>query len=197
MKSLLEAGARLQQMLSSHGWRFCYIGGVANYRWGTPRLTSDLDLTLLTGFGEEDRFVLVLLDLFRSRIGDPVSFAKENRVLLLRTDEGINVDVALGAMPFEERSIARSSTSEIVPGASLRTCSAEDLIVYKSFASRPQDWVDVEGVILRQSGKLNWAQIWLELDELATLKGSPELLAQLEHVAHRTEQVIGAFPRSR
>jgi len=27
--------------------------------------------------------------------------------------------------------------------ARLRTCSAEDLIVHKAFAARPQDWVDI------------------------------------------------------
>jgi len=43
----------VQQVFERHGWRFCFIGGVANFRWGTPRLTDDLDLTLLTGFGAE------------------------------------------------------------------------------------------------------------------------------------------------
>jgi hypothetical protein len=48
------------------------------------------------------------------------------------------MDIALGAMPFEERTIERSSLAELVPSAILRTCSAEDLIVHKAFAGRPQ-----------------------------------------------------------
>ena len=51
MRTLLQAGARAQQVFERRGWKFCFIGGVANFRWGTPRLTDDLDLTLLTGFG--------------------------------------------------------------------------------------------------------------------------------------------------
>lgn len=193
MITLLEAGARLQRTLEAQKWQFCFIGGVANFRWGTPRLTTDLDLTLLTGFGREAEFVRMLLGLFESRIPDAADFAERYRVLLLRTEEGMPVDIALGAMPFEERSIGRSSLGELVPGATLRTCSAEDLVVHKAFAARPQDWVDIEGVILRQQGRLDWPQIWTELGDLAALKEAPELLDELARVAQRAESVIGPY----
>ena len=197
MKTLLQAGARVQQGLERRGWHFCFIGGVANFRWGTPRLTNDLDLTLLTGFGAERQYVHALLEEFESRIPDPASFAAQNRVLLLRTADGFGVDVALGAMPFEASTIERSSNVELVPGAVLRTCSAEDLIVHKAFAARPQDWVDVEGVILKQQGRLDWSQIWADLEELAALKEAPELVEELERIAARAEQVIGPYARGR
>ena len=103
------------------------------------------------------------------------------------------VDIALGAIPSEERSIERSSPVEIVPGSEMRTCSAEDLIVHKAFAGRPQDWVDVEGVILRQLGSLNWPQIWTELRDLAALKEEPDLLVTLAEIAERAESVVGPF----
>ena len=197
MKTLLQAGAQVQQIFERHGWQFCFIGGVANFRWGTPRLTNDLDLTLLTGFGAEARFAAALLAEFESRIPDAAGFAAEHRVLLLRTPDGFGIDVALGAMPFEASAIARSSNAELVPGAILRTCSAEDLIVHKAFAARPQDWVDIEGVILKQRGRLAWPQIWSDLTELADLKEAPELVDELERIARRTEAVIGPFPRGR
>jgi hypothetical protein len=196
VKTLFQAGARVQEILESRRWKFCFIGGVAKYRWGTPRLTNGLDLTLLTGFGNEPRYVEALLSEFDARITDPAGFAARNRVLLLRTSEGVGLDVALGAMPFEERTIERSSEVELVPGALLRTCSAEDLIVHKAFAARPQDWADVEGVILKQRGRLGWRQIWSELEELAELKESPELVSELERLARRTEEVLGPYPRT-
>ncbi|MDQ8164712.1 MAG: hypothetical protein P3A28_03010 [Gemmatimonadota bacterium] len=197
MKTLLQAGARVQQLLEQRGWRFCFIGGLANFRWGTPRLTDDLDLTLLTGFGAEASFAQALLAEFESRIPDAAAFAEQNRVLLLRTDDGFGLDIALGAMPFEERSIVRSTQIELVPGAVLRTCSAEDLVVHKAFAARPQDWVDVEGVILKQRGVLVWPQIWSELSDLAALKEAPELLDELARIARRAEKVIGPFAHGR
>ena len=193
MITLFSAGAIVQGVLRERGWRFCFIGGVANYRWGSPRTTNDLDLTLFTGFGEERRFAEELLRHFRSRLADPLAFAAQNRVLLLATADGIGIDIALGAMPFESAAIDRSSMDELAPGVALRTCSAEDLIVHKAFASRPQDWVDVEGVILRQRGQLQWSQIWADLRDLAMLKEEPEILDHLERIIERAKAVVGPF----
>ena len=197
VNTLFQAGARLQRIFERHNWTFCFIGGVANFRWGTPRLTNDLDLTLLTGFGGESAYIAALLAEFESRISGAEEFALRNRVLLLRTPDGFGVDVALGAMPFEASAIERSSNVELVRGATLRTCSAEDLIVHKAFAARPQDWVDIEGVILKQRGLLLWTQIWSDLVVLADLKEAPELLTELDRVATRAESVVGPFPHAR
>jgi hypothetical protein len=197
VNSLLQAGVELQGWLESRTWPFCYIGGVANFRWGTPRLTADLDLTLLTGFGQEQPFIHALLAEFESRISDAVDFAEANRVLLLRSVNGVPIDIALGAMPFEESAIARSSKAELVPNAFLRTCSAEDLIVHKAFAARPRDLVDIEGVVLRQRGQLNWPQLWADLADLAAIVDRPEIPAAVERIAVSVESVLGAFPRSR
>lgn len=197
MRTLLQAGARVQRTFERFGWRFCFIGGVANFRWGTPRLTNDLDLTLMTGFGAEATYTKALLSEFESRITDAAGFAAQNRVVLVRTDDGFGVDIALGAMPFEERSVERSSNAELVAGVTLRTCSAEDLVVHKAFAGRPQDWVDVEGVILKRRGVLAWPQVWRELADLAALKEAPELVDELERIALRAEQVIGPYSHGR
>ena len=149
-------------------------------RWGEPRETVDVDLTLLTGFGGEEKFIEILLQHFAGRIPDVAQFARERRVLLLRSARGVGLDVALGALPFEELIIQRSSTFEYPPHASLRTCSAEDLIVLKAFAGRGQDWVDVERIIVRQTGALDWSYVQTQLQPLAELKGAPEILDQLE-----------------
>ena len=37
MKTLLQAGARAQEVSERPDLEFCFIGGVANFRWGTPR----------------------------------------------------------------------------------------------------------------------------------------------------------------
>jgi hypothetical protein len=52
----------------------------------------------------------------------------------------------------------------------LRTCSAEDLVVLKAFADRPQDWLDIEGVLVRQGRSLDRAQVIDELLPLLELK---------------------------
>lgn len=193
MRELIEAASLVQAELSAHGWRFCFIGGIANLRWGTPRLTRDMDLTLLTGFGGEDPYIEALTRRFASRVPDGADFARRHRVLLLRTDDGTPIDIALGAMPFEERSVERASTFAYLAGMSLFTCSAEDLIVHKAFAARPQDWVDVEGVIVRQRGRLDWPDIWRELIPLTELKEAADIVDRLRGVANAAQDVIGPF----
>jgi hypothetical protein len=66
-----------------------------------------------------------------------------------------------------------------VPGLDIRTCSAEDLIVLKLFASRPLDIRDAEGVGVRQKGRLDWQYIEAELRPLAEIKGDPAILSTL------------------
>lgn len=180
MTEVLQAALELQQLCEAQQWRFCFIGGVALQRWGEPRETVDVDLTLLTGFGGEERFVTKLVDRFESRIADAAQFALANRVLLLRAKSGVGLDIALGGLPFEESAIARSSLFEFPGDVRLRTCSAEDLIVMKAFAERGKDWVDIEGILIRQTGKLDWGYVWSQITPLADLKGAPEILTELD-----------------
>ena len=180
MLNVLQAAADLQQFCEQHHWRFCFIGGVALLRWGEPRETVDVDATLLTGFGGEETFVRPLMTHYQTRIDNALEFALSRRVLLLRAKSGVGLDIALGALPFEESAIARSSVFEYPGKVLLRTCAAEDLIVMKAFAARPKDWIDVEGIIVRQRSTLDWPYIRHQLKPLAELKGSPEILRELD-----------------
>jgi hypothetical protein len=177
---VIQAAAELQTVCQTQDWQFCFIGGLALQRWGEPRETVDADLTLLTGFGGEDRFIKILLQRFEGRIPDAAQFALDRRVLLLRSRKGVGLDVALGGLPFEALLVQRSSFFEYPPKVALRTCTAEDLLVLKAFAGRGQDWVDVERIIVRQTGRLDWSYVRNQLRPLAELKGAPEILDQLE-----------------
>src|SRR5687768_1176363 len=102
MNPLFEAAVEVCQVMQSHGWRFCIIGGLAVQKWGEARTTLDVDLSLLAPFGDEEEFVTTLLKRFRARTSDAAEFAMMNRVLLLAASNGTDVDVALAALPFEE-----------------------------------------------------------------------------------------------
>ena len=90
------------------------------------------------------------------------------------------IDIALAAFPFEEEVVEGSSEYSFTPDITLRTCSAEDLIILKAFADRPQDWVDVEGVIVRQTARLDRKYILERLTTLCELKEAPEIVARAE-----------------
>ncbi|MEX1127674.1 MAG: nucleotidyl transferase AbiEii/AbiGii toxin family protein [Vicinamibacterales bacterium] len=180
MNEVIRAAAELQSVCEAEGWRFCLIGGLAVQRWGEPRETVDVDLTLLTGFHDEARFVSILTARFEPRIDDAADFALVNRVLLLRAASGVGLDIALGGLPFEESVVNRSSLFTFPPDVPLRTCSAEDLLVLKAFADRPKDWIDIEGIVIRQSGRIDWPYVRSQLAPLVELKEAPEILRRLE-----------------
>ena len=56
MKSLFLLAAELERFFQERRWRYCFIGGIANQRWGRPRTTVDVDVTLLTGLGTEETY---------------------------------------------------------------------------------------------------------------------------------------------
>jgi hypothetical protein len=98
------------------------------------------------------------------------------------SDSGISIDIALGGLPYEETVVARATFFEFLPGLRLLTCSAEDLIVLKSFADRDRDWVDVETIIIRQQQGLDWPYIIEQLTPLGEIKKSPAIVQRLEKI---------------
>jgi hypothetical protein len=180
MHPAIEAALELQGFLESHGEKFCIIGGLAVQRWGEVRLTVDADATVLTDWSRDEVVTDLLLGSpFLPRMADAREFALSNRVLLLKNAKGTHVDVALGAMDFENRSVQRSSLWRVSENAMLRTCSAEDLLVHKTFAGRTRDWADIEGILQRQGPKLDLELVRSELLPLLELKGTPEAMDRL------------------
>lgn len=182
MNSLLKAAANVCRILTELEPEFCVIGGIALQRWGEPRTTNDIDVSTFVGFGAETEAVTELLSHFKPRFEDTVEFSQANRIALLKTNDDIGIDVSLGALPFELRVIERSSWWNVPEHGQIKTCSVEDLIVLKAFASRPQDWIDIEGVIIRQGRALNQELIMTELAPLTELKEEPEILEQLQEL---------------
>ena len=175
-----KSAVETQQQLLELGFQTCVIGGIAVQRWGEPRVTKDVDFTLLCGFGNERRIVSEILRHFDPRVEDAEEFAIRARVLLVEDSRGTPLDISLGALPYEENVIARATPWQAPKSGSLITCSAEDLVVLKAFANRTQDIRDIEGVIIRQGARLNRSLVLKELTPLVELKEEPEILDQLQ-----------------
>jgi hypothetical protein len=170
MNGILDAAVEVDCRFADSGFRYCMIGGIALQRWGQPRMTLGVDVTVMTNFGGEGPVIKQILQWFPARIEDAAEFARQSRVLLLTVGQEVGVDVTLGALPFESRMIDRSSVWQLGDERSLRTCSAEDLVVQKAFAGRDQDWVDIRNVIDRQTDALDRALIIREVKPLLDLK---------------------------
>lgn len=177
---LFQAALELQEYFQEKGWKFCFFGGLAVLRWGEIRMTQDVDLCLLCGFGSEEKHIENLLTNFKPRISGAHEFALQNRVLLLYASNGVSIDISLSGLPFEEEMINRATYFEYLPGFDLITCSAEDLIILKGFADRPKDWMDIEGIAIRQAQHLDQSYIIDQLSPLCELKKAPEIIPNLK-----------------
>jgi len=155
MRDLFTAARGVQAFCFSQGWRFCFIGGLAVWRWGKPRFTQDIDLTVLAGFRDEEYIVDAFLARYPSRVPNGRELFLAQRVLRLVDDGGVPMDIALGGLPFEESAVVRATDHEFVAGEPLRVCSAEDLLVMKAFAARPHDWGDADAVVARNPAGLD------------------------------------------
>jgi hypothetical protein len=188
MIDLITEAHKFQTYCRSLGWDFCFIGGLALQHWGEPRLTRDIDVTILTGFGSEDEFTAAILKRYEARIPDAEVFAQQRRVLLVRSSAGIDFDISFAALPFEEQMIQRGTDAEYLPGIELRICSAEDLIVLKCFANRAQDWQDVSSVVIRRGHRnLDWDYIMTSLEPLVTVKEEPQIMERLKNLHLHSE----------
>src|SRR5260221_6117081 len=186
MNDVFDAARALQEFCVKQKWKFCFIGGIACQKWSEPRVTDDVDLTLLTGFGDEGPFIDALLTWLKPRRPDAKEFAERSRVLLLQTDKGVGIDIAMGAFPFEELATQRARDVALSLGLSLRLCTAEDFIVFKVFAASLAHGRDVEMTIVRQGdAALDWKCIREQLVPLLELKEQPDLLDQLEALRAR------------
>lgn len=179
MITLFERARAVQAFLERREFTFCFIGGIALQHWGEPRATRDLDLSVFTGFGGEGPIVDALLGHFGARIADAREFALQYRVLLLADADGVPIDVALAALPYEAELIHRAAAVEFMPNVNLRICSAEDLFVLKAFADRDQDRADILGIARRRGRQLDWDAV---LQRLTPLVEAKEDLTILERV---------------
>lgn len=65
--ALFIAANEVFDWLGKHDLRACIIGGLAVQRLGEPRLTQDVDITLLAEFGDEEGILDLCLGSFAAR----------------------------------------------------------------------------------------------------------------------------------
>jgi hypothetical protein len=186
---LSQAALDFRPSARPNGGRFASSAALPTRSGGKLRFTEHADLSLLTGFGNEERFIHPLLRRFAGRRPDAADFAIRSRVSLLRHANGVALDVGLAAFPCEEATIARARDCEVPGGlGQLRVCGPEDFIIYKVFAGRDHDRGDVTGVLERQR-HLNLELILRELpwlreareDDGASLRRLEGLLVKYGH----------------
>lgn len=180
MNPQLEAAWEIHEFLTSRGLRYAVIGGIALQKWGEPRLTRDVDITLDASAGDAGDLVRLVTKRFPSRTEDPVLFAQRTRMALVKASNGVDVDIALAFPGYEDELFRRALDYEIEPGKAIRICSAEDLVIHKVVAGRPQDVSDVQAIVERQGEQLDAAYIRHWLKAFSDSLSDPSILDRFE-----------------
>jgi len=175
-----ETAWQLDRFFTGRGIPYIIIGGFAVQRWGQPRFTRDVDVTILLPPGGEAATLREIVAAFPARVKDPVDFALEHRVLPLTVPGGSEADVSLGLPGYEEEVIARGVAHDLGGGRNVRLCSAEDLVIHKSLAGRAQDVLDIEGIVARQGNALDLAYVRRWPTELARVSDDPGVTVRFE-----------------
>ena len=172
----------VQNVLAHFHNRGIVIGGIAVSLLGKERATADIDaIVLLTLDDIPDLLAVAAREGLSPRIADVATFARRSRVVLLQHEpSGINVDLSLGALPFESQAVARS-TFWVEGDLRIPLPTPEDLVILKAVAHRSKDRDDIEGIMTRHPG-LDWRRIEHWVRQFADVLEMPELwtdLAQL------------------
>jgi hypothetical protein len=143
--------------IEANGVPFALVGGLAASVRGQPRVTADVDLIIAA---EVDQALSLAATLpqspFRPLFNDFEDVVTRAFILPLRhRSTNIKVDIAIGLSGFERQAVARAKKVDVA-GCILPVAQAEDLLVMKVLAGRPQDEQDIQGLIIAQGDRLDW-----------------------------------------
>lgn len=162
------------------------IGGIAVIARGVPRLTRDVDATVAGGAIE----LTALLDALSTcdvvpRIDDAAAFAATNQVVLLRHQPSrVDVDLSIAWLPFEYEALASSELLDLA-GTRVKVARAEDLIIYKAVAFRPQDQQDIERLLVLHRPSVDLDRVLQIVGSFAAALDEPSRVMDLENIIRR------------
>ena len=170
-----EAAWELHLFFTGLGIPYAIIGGMAVQHWGEPRLTQDVDVTILAPLENPTETIQKIVGRFPARIADAAAFARRNRIILVQASNGCPVDISMGLPGYEDEVMRRTVDYELEPDKRVRMCCAEDLIIHKAVAGRAQDIRDIESVIYRQRNDLDIKYLRRWLHDFAEVLANPEI----------------------
>lgn len=184
----LLALQRIAFSLDQLGVPYAIIGGVAVSIQSVPRYTEDIDAVIWFG---EDGWQNLLESLkqhgFVPRAADPIQFAQRNRLLLLTDSNSVQIDIAFGALPFEEELVKTAKAVELSDGFRLKVASPEALVLMKAIAWRPKDQLDIRDLV-SVNPHLDWQQVIEQFGEYANLLEVPERVEDLKNIVVASAQ---------
>jgi hypothetical protein len=145
------------EFLENEGVPYALVGGLAASIRGQNRTTADVDMIIAV---DVNRALALIDELSDSKFAPLFSGVHEvvQKAFILpihHRETGVKVDLALGMSGFEQQAIKRASYVTI-GDCQVMVLLAEDLVVMKVLAGRPQDDADVRGIMIAQKETLDW-----------------------------------------
>jgi hypothetical protein len=172
---LASATADLRAALSSLEGSYVLIGGLAVVLRGFPRHTDDIDVMVLGPSTSLPQLMSWLTACgFVPRVDDALGFAAQSQVLLMvHVASGIELDLSLGWLPFENEAVEAAEPIDI-DGVTFPVARAEDLLIYKAVAWRERDQRDIEELLRLHYDALDLDRVQRIVEQFAAAIDQPE-----------------------
>ena len=147
---------RVAALLEEHDLQFALIGGLASSIRGRVRATTDIDIIIDCDAPQAIKFLDQLDEKsHRPFVEDPELSICQFFILPIEdVKSGIRIDLAIGESGFEKLVVQRAS---IPAEHSVPVATAEDLLLMKLLAGRPQDISDVNGILALRRDAIDWS----------------------------------------
>ena len=179
-----EALRRVIDFLNVHHIPYMLIGGLAISILGETRATRDADFKINIDMPLAD-FRKLVFKHFPERLTKVPKNMLSPHVIHFWALPNAAADILVSIFDYEKQAIERAIEMDI-EGIPARICTPEDLIIHKAIAERNKDWDDIEGILIRQRGKLDIAYIRNWLTQFAEGLENPEILSRFNQLFETT-----------
>jgi predicted nucleotidyltransferase len=143
--------------LESERVAYALVGGLAVSLRGQPRVTADVDMVIAA---DVERALALVHELentrFKPLFAEIADVVQTAFILPLRhRSTNVKVDLAIGLSGFERQTVRRAERIDMA-GSPVSVATAEDLLIMKVLAGRPQDEQDITGLMMAQGSRLDW-----------------------------------------
>lgn len=159
---------------------YMVIGGIANLYYGSPRLTADIDITVILTPDKAEKVLKILQNSFEPVVGNWKNFAKETFVLPLRERKTkLKIDIIFGISPYEKEAFSRVKRVNL-GRRGFNICGLEDFIIHKLVSGRERDIEDLKGVFRKNKSSINAKLLMRLAKEFSSALERGDILNNLE-----------------